>query len=98
MLRALLLCALAGVLEATTLKFTFTAVRNDNPKEDIALSELVVFDAGGNSLAIAAIAGGMAGVLAPEAAVAAMGGVAQGGGIGGLEGRAQPGASARQPP
>ena len=40
MLRALLLCALAGVLEATTLKFTFTAVRNDNPKEDIALQTL----------------------------------------------------------
>ena len=61
MLRCLLLLAAAASAEATTLRFLFTGVRNDNNNVgqsiDISLSEIVVYDAGSNALAVASISG-----------------------------------------
>ena len=47
----------AQAVSSVTLKFMFTAVRNDNPLEDVSLSELDVYDAVGNALAVASISG-----------------------------------------
>ena len=61
MLRCLLLLAAAASAEATTLRFLFTGVRNDNNNVgqsiDISLSEIVVYDAGSNALAVASAEG-----------------------------------------
>ena len=61
MMRCLLLLAVAAsTADATTLKFLFTKVRGINPNsnlEDISLSEIVVYDAGGTALEVASISG-----------------------------------------